>query len=40
MELERKENPELEIINEGMEPEELVGPELMCCWGPFSPTLW
>ncbi len=39
MEQEKREIPEIEIIDEGMELEGDIGPQRMCCWGAYSPTL-
>jgi hypothetical protein len=35
MELETRED--LEIIDAGIEIEELDGPDGLCCWGPLTP---
>lgn len=35
MEVESRE--EIEIIDEGIETENLDGPLGICCWGPFTP---
>ncbi len=37
MESEARENLDIEIIDEGIEAE--IGPEMACCWGPYSPML-
>lgn len=39
MEMETKEIPEMEIIEEGTAPDSDIGPQRMCCWGAFSPML-
>jgi hypothetical protein len=39
MEPENKEQHEIEIIDEGIETEGDIGPQRMCCWGPYSPFL-
>lgn len=39
MEQEKTENLEIEIIDEGIEPEGDIIPQRMCCWGPYSPYL-
>lgn len=38
MEQEKKELQDIEIIDEGMGTEDGIGPEMMCCWGAYSPT--
>jgi hypothetical protein len=38
MELEQRED--IEIIDSGIELEELDGPESVCCWGGLAPFRW
>ncbi|MFP3999834.1 MAG: hypothetical protein ACOCR8_00885 [Desulfosalsimonas sp.] len=39
MEQEKSKHTEIEIIDEGTEPEGDIGPQRMCCWGAYSPML-
>jgi hypothetical protein len=37
LELELELKDAIEIIDAGMTPEDLMGPDSVCCWGPYSP---
>lgn len=30
-------NEDLEIIDAGLEPEDMIGPDFVCCWGAIAP---
>lgn len=31
---------DIEVIDGGLDPEEMIGPDFVCCWGGFSPFIW
>lgn len=37
LEMEFESNENLEILDAGIEQEDLIGPDLICCWGAFAP---
>jgi hypothetical protein len=37
MQLEMEPCEELEIIDTGIEEEDIFGPDVICCWGAYAP---
>ena len=37
MEPELESMEDMELIDAGIEPDDEIGPEFLCCWGPYTP---